>query len=413
MNIKSRLKVMLFLQYFIWGCWLISLGTYLGKTLGFSGSEIGFVFSSKGMAAIFAPLLIGIIADKFIPAKYMYMLCHLVGSISLFYAASVTDPNIMFIVMLVNMMVFMPTIALSNSISYITLAKENLDTVTVFPKVRVFGTIGFIVAMWAIDLLKFKLSNVQLYVASIASLLLVIYAATLPVVPLVKKQSQSWITSLGLDALVLFKKPTLAVFFLFAMLLGAVLQITNMFGGSFLQDFDKIEAYKDNLVVQYSNILLSVSQMAEIGFILVIPYFLKRFGIKTVMIISMLAWTLRFGLFAFGDPSPFGFVLLLLSMIVYGCAFDFFNISGSIFIEKEVSPSIRSSAQGLYMTIVNGFGAMAGAIISGNVIDMFTVDKVKDWQSIWLIFAGYSLALAIIFYFTFSYKPNSKAALDH
>ena len=409
MDIKCRLKVMLFLQYFIWGCWLITLGAYMNKTLGFSGTEVGLVFSSKGMAAIFAPLIIGIIADKFIPAKYLYMLCHLIGAISLFYAASVTDSQIMFLVMLVNMMVFMPTIALSNSISYITLAKEKLDTVAVFPKIRVFGTVGFIIAMWIISLMKFELSKVQLYMASAASLVLVIYSATLPVVPLAKKKSQSWITSLGLDAFVLFKKPTMAVFFLFAMLLGAVLQITNTFGGTFLRDFGSNPAYQDSLVVQYSAILLSVSQMAEIGFILVIPFFLQRFGIKKVMIISMLAWTLRFGLFAFGDPSPIGFGLLILSMIVYGCAFDFFNISGSIFIEKEVSPTIRSSAQGLYMTIVNGIGAMIGAIVSGKVVDIFTHDGIKDWHTIWLIFAGYSLALAVVFCFTFHYKSNSNA----
>ncbi|PXY94893.1 MFS transporter [Frischella perrara] len=412
MNIKNRLKVMLFLQYFIWGCWLITLGGYLIKTLGFSGTEVGVIFSSKGLAAFFTPFLVGIIADKFITAKYLYMLCHLIGAISLFYAASITDPDLMFIVMFINMMVFMPSIALSNSISYITLAKENLDTVTEFPKIRVFGTVGFIVAMWSISLLKLELSMVQLYLAAIASLVLVAYSATLPYIPVIKKQSQSWVSALGLDAFVLFKKPTMAIFFLFAMLLGAVLQITNTFGGTFLRDFGLNPAYENSLVVQYSAILLSVSQMAEIGFILVIPFFLKRFGIKKVMIISMLAWTLRFGLFAFGDPSPFGFVLLVLSMIVYGCAFDFFNISGSIFIENEVSSTIRSSAQGLYMTMVNGIGAMVGAIVSGKIVDLFTYDKVKDWQSIWLIFASYSLVLAVVFCFSFHYRPNTKTALN-
>ncbi|WP_392560830.1 nucleoside permease [Orbus sturtevantii] len=406
MNIKLRLKTMLFLQYFIWGSWLITFGAYMMGTLKFTGMDVGFVYSSKGLAALLMPSIIGIIADKFVPAKYLYMLCHAVGCISFFYAASVSDPTVMFWVMLVNMFAFMPTLSLSNSISYYCLEKNNLDSVANFPKIRVFGTVGFVAAMWAISLLKYELSNMQLYIASTVSLLLVVYSSTLPYIPVVKKTAQTWGARLGLDAFVLFKKPTMLVFFLFAMLLGAVLQITNTFGSPFLHDFAKIPEFKNSLVVQYPSILLSVSQLAEIGFILAIPFFLRKFGIKTVMIMSMVAWTLRFGLFAFGDPSPIGFTLLLLSMIVYGCAFDFFNISGSIFIEKEVSPSIRASAQGLFMTAVNGLGAYIGALTSGKIIDIFTYDGMRNWNAIWLIFAAYSLLLAIIFYFTFNYNST-------
>lgn len=410
MNIKSRLKTMLFLQYFIWGSWLITFGAYMMQTLKFSGTDVGIVYSSKGFAALIMPSIVGIIADKFVPAKYLYMLCHFIGAISFFYAASVNDPTIMFWIMFVNMFAFMPTLSLSNSISYYCLDKNNLDSVTNFPKIRVFGTIGFVVAMWTISLLKYELSNMQLYIASGASLLLVVYSSTLPYMPVVKKKAQTWGARLGLDAFVLFKKPTMLVFFLFAMLLGAVLQITNIFGSPFLHDFANIKQFEHSLVVQYPSILLSVSQIAEIGFILAIPFFLRRFGIKTVMIMSMIAWTLRFGLFAFGDPSPVGFTLLLLSMIVYGCAFDFFNISGSIFIEKEVNPSIRASAQGLFMTAVNGVGAYIGALSSGRIIDIFTYDGIRDWHSIWLIFAAYSLLLAVVFYFTFNYKIPEKTS---
>ncbi|MCX8600953.1 MULTISPECIES: nucleoside permease [unclassified Gilliamella] len=403
MNIKDRLKIMLFFQYFIWGSWLVTFGSYLFKTLHFSGTEVGMIFSTKGLAALIMPCIIGIIADKFVQAKYLYMLCHSICAIALFYAASVDNSTVLFWVMLCNALAFMPTIALSNSISYHCLDNSKLDTVTVFPKIRVYGTIGFIIAMWMISLLKFELSNAQLYVACAASVILVLYSATLPDIAIKKDPKQSWAARLGFDAFVLFKKPTMAVFFLFAMLLGAILQITNTYGGAFLHDFDRIPEFKDSLIVQYPAILLSVSQMAEVAFILTIPFFLKKFGIKKVIMISIIAWTLRFGLFAFGDPTPFGFVLLMLSMIVYGCAFDFFNISGSIFIEKEVSSNIRASAQGLYMTMVNGIGAYLGSILSGIVIDMYTHDGVKDWQSIWLIFASYALILGIIFYFTFNY----------
>ncbi|MEQ5226482.1 nucleoside permease [Proteus cibi] len=402
MGIKIQLKGMMFMQYFIWGSWLITLGAYMMQTLNFTGIEVGLVYGSKGIAALIMPGLLGIIADKFIPANRLYIICHLICSIALFFAASVTDPTIMFWVMFINALAFMPTIALSNSIGYFCLNKHQLDSVANFPPIRVFGTIGFIVAMWCVSLFKLELNNTQLYIASFASLCLALYSFCLPKIPTVQhKQSTSWASRLGLDAFVLFKKPVMAIFFLFAMLLGAVLQITNTFGSPFIHDFAKNPEFADSLIVQYPSILLSVSQMAEVAFILAIPFFLKRFGIKKVMLISMIAWTLRFGLFAYGDPSPWGFVLLMLSMIVYGCAFDFFNISGSIYIENEVKPEIRASAQGLFMTMVNGVGAYAGSILSGMVVDHFTVNGIKDWQSIWLIFASYTLILAIVFIFAF------------
>lgn len=413
MRIENRLKIMSFLQYFIWGCWLITLGSYMMNTLGFSGTEVGLVFSVKGIAAVIMPSLIGIIADKWVRADRLYAICHFISAGSLVYAAGVNDSSLMFWVMFVNMMAFMPTLSLSNTISYYSLEKYNLDTVANFPPIRVFGTVGFILAMWLISLFGFELSNMQLYIAAGASVVLAFYSFTLPPVPTAnKKNKQTWVSMLGLDAFALLKRPQMALFFLFAMLLGAVLQITNAFGNPFLHDFALNPDYVDSFVVKYPSILLSVSQMAEIAFILAVPFFLKRFGIKTVMLMSMLAWTLRFGLFAFGDPSPFGFILLTLSMIAYGCAFDFFNISGSIYIEKNVSSDIRASAQGLFMTAVNGFGAYVGAILSGRVVDYFTVDGIKDWQTIWLVFASYALILGIVFFFTFRYKHDKNELSD-
>ncbi|ECW0159237.1 nucleoside permease [Salmonella enterica subsp. enterica] len=418
MGITSRLKVMSFLQYFIWGSWLVTLGSYMINTLDFTGANVGMVYSSKGLAAIIMPGIMGIIADKWLRAERAYMLCHLVCAGALLYATTVTDPQTMFWVMLVNAMAYMPTIALSNSVSYSCLAKAGQDPVTSFPPVRVFGTIGFIVAMWTVSLMGLELSSAQLYIASGASLLLALYALTLPKIPVAEKKANTTLVSkLGLDAFVLFKNPRMAIFFLFAMMLGAVLQITNVFGNPFLHDFARNPEFADSFVVKYPSILLSVSQMAEVGFILTIPFFLKRFGIKTVMLMSMLAWTLCFGFFSFGDPSPFGFVLLLLSMIVYGCAFDFFNISGSVFVEQEVDSSIRASAQGLFMTMVNGVGAWIGSLLSGMAVDYFSIDGVKDWQTIWLVFAAYALALAVIFALFFKYQHHpeklSTKSLSH
>lgn len=409
MNITTRLKIMSFMQYFIWGSWLVTLGAYMINTLHFTGSDVGMVYSSKGLAAIVMPSLVGIIADKWLRADRAYVICHLVCAVALCYAAQVNEPGLMFWVMLVNAMAFMPTIALSNTISYSCLEQAGLETVSHFPRVRVYGTVGFIAAMWAISLMGAELSNVQLYAAAAASLLLALYSLTLPAIPVVKtKTSQSLANKLGLNAFILFKQPRMAVFFLFAMLLGAVLQITNTFGSPFLHDFARNPAYAESFIVKYPSILLSVSQMSEVFFILTIPYFLGRFGIKTVMLMSMVAWMLRFGLFAFGDPSATGFVLLMLSMIVYGCAFDFFNISGSVFVEQEVSADIRASAQGLFMTTVNGIGAYFGSVLSGVAVDYFSVDGVKDWQTIWLVFAAYALVLAVVFYFSFTYRHASK-----
>lgn len=273
MNITTRLKMMSFMQYFIWGSWLVTLGAYMINTLGFSGSDVGMVYSSKGLAAIVMPSLVGIIADKWLRADRAYVICHLVCAVALCYAAQVNEPGLMFWVMLVNAMAFMPTIALSNTISYSCLEQAGLDTVTHFPTVRVYGTVGFIVAMWAISLMGAELTNIQLYIAAAASLVLALYSLTLPAIPVVKNKTSSTLASkLGLNAFVLFKQPRMAVFFLFAMLLGAVLQITNTFGSPFLHDFARNPAYAESFIVKYPSILLSVSQMSEVLFILTIPF---------------------------------------------------------------------------------------------------------------------------------------------
>lgn len=403
MNIKFKLKVIFFLQFFIWGSWLITLGSYMMETLHFTGTTVGTVYGTMGIASLFMPGLLGVVADRWIPANRLFMLCHLFGAITLFIAASVTTPFMMVVVILIHCLAFMPTIAISNSISYSCLESEGLDVISQFPSIRIFGTIGFIVAMWLVSFLKVGLSNIQLYIAAGGSILLSLYSLTLPLIVIAKDESKrkSLVSSLGLDAFVLFKQPRIAIFFVFAVFLGGILQITNTFGNPFLLSFKSIPEYADSLVVQYPSVLLSISQMSEVVFILFVPFFMKRFGIKYVMLISMLAWVARFGLFAFGDPSPVGFTLLLLSMIVYGCAFDFYNISGSMYVDKTVSPDIRNSAQGLFMIMTNGFGAYLGSTISGIVVDLYTVNGVIDWRTIWLIFAGYSLLLAIIFVFIF------------
>lgn len=391
-----------FLQFFIWGSWLISLGSYMGVTLGFSGIEIGGVYATMGIASLFMPGLLGIVADRWINAERVMGVCHIIGAVTLFYASTVTDYSTFYFLMLLNALFYMPTIALNNSVSYSVLEQKNYDVIKDFPPIRVWGTIGFIIAMWVVDFLGWTKTREQLWVSAIAAILLGLYVFSLPPNPPLKEQkNKSFISAMGLDAFVLFKQRKMAVFFIFSMLLGAALQITNAFGGPFLNHFEV--TYPDAFGVKHPNLLLSISQISETLFILTIPFFLKRFGIKKIMIFSMIAWVLRFGLFGIGDPAG-GLYLLVLSMIVYGMAFDFFNISGSLFIDKEAGPKIRASAQGLFMIMTNGLGAFFGGIISGWVVDHFTVNGVQDWQSIWFAFAGYALVLAIVFPFVFKYK---------
>jgi NHS family xanthosine MFS transporter len=402
MGIKNRLIIMNFLEFFIWGAWLISIGGYLGGTLGFNGKEIGAVFSTIGIASLFMPAIMGVIADKWINAERLLGICHLIGAGLLLWASTVRDANLFFYVMLLNSMFYMPTIALNSTVSYIVLEKKGYDIVKDFPPIRVWGTIGFIAAMWIVDLMGWKSSPNQLIFSATSSIALAIYAFTMPACkPIKSNEKKSLASRLGLDALVLFKQSRMAVFFLFAMFLGAALQITNAFGGSFLQSFNL--THPDTFGVKHPIVLLSISQISETLFILTIPFFLKKFGIKKVMIISIFAWVLRFWFFSIGNPGD-GLYLLILSMIVYGMAFDFFNISGSLFVEKEVPPSFRASAQGIFMLVTNGVGATIGGYGSGMVVDHFTVDGVPNWPVIWLVFGGYALVLGLIFPFAFKYK---------
>jgi NHS family xanthosine MFS transporter len=410
MNIKNRLVLMSFLQFFIWGAWLITVGNYWFANKQWSGVEFGAIFSTLGLSSILMPALTGILADKFINAEKLYGILHILGGLFLCFIPEVNSPTFFFWVIFGAMLCYMPTISLSNSIAYTILKNNNFDVVKVFPPIRVWGTIGFIFAMWTTNISGNKASSNMFYIAAFAAIALGIYSFFLPKCPpqnLISNKS-TWIQKLGLNAFKLFGTYKIALFLIFSMFLGAALQLTNMYGDTYLSDFSKIPEYSNSFVVKYSTIVMSVSQISETLFILAIPFFLKRFGIKQVMLISMIAWVLRFGLFAFGDPSG-GLWMIFLSCIVYGMAFDFFNISGSLFIETSTDSNIRSSAQGLFMMMTNGFGAVLGSSISGLLIDnYFTVNGTKDWYSIWISFSIYALIITIAFAFLFKHKHNPK-----
>ncbi len=410
MGIKLRLTILNFLQFFVWGSWLISIGGYLFGSLHFSGEQIGRVFSTLGIASIIMPAITGIIADKWINAERLLGICHLLGAGMLYWASTVTDPDTFFLVLLLNSFFYMPTISLNNTVSYIVLENNKYDVIKVFPPIRVWGTVGFIVAMWTVDLAGWKSNNMQLIFSSVSALFLGLYAFSIPACkPLRANNGSSLANKLGLDAFVLFKDRKMAIFFFFSMCLGAALQITNAFGGAFLDSFQS--TFPDTFAVQHPILLLSISQISETLFILTIPFFLKKFGIKKVMLMSMFAWVFRFGLFSIGNPGS-GLPLLILSMIIYGMAFDFFNISGSLFVEKEAPQSMRASAQGLFMFMTNGIGAMIGGYGSGLVVDHYTLNGVSDWPSIWMVFTIYALILGLIFPFAFKYKHETGAVTE-
>ncbi|MCL2290611.1 MAG: nucleoside permease [Bacteroidetes bacterium] len=403
MTLKLRLTILSFLQFFIWGAWLISLGSYTGYHLHFDGVQIGSLYAMMGIVSLFMPALLGIVADRWIPAQKMLGISHFISSCFILAASQQTEYTSLYPYMFMCVAFYMPTIGLSNSVAFTTLRKQGLDTVEAFPPIRIWGTIGFIIAMWIVDLTGFKANHYQFYLSAAAGFTLAAYSFTLPNCPVAgKREGTSWVEAFGLKAFTLFKRRKMAIFFIFAMLLGAMLQITNGFGDWFLSSFKSVPEYANTFGVKRSVLLISLSQISETFCILLIPFFFKRYGIKKVMLIAMVAWVLRFGLFGLGNPGP-GVWMFILSMLVYGVAFDFFNISGSLFVDKETDAHARSGAQGLFMIMSNGLGAVIGSYAAGFVIyNRVPNPSVPDgWNTAWFIFAGYALVVAIAFALVF------------
>ena len=420
MNLKIRLALMNFLEFAVWGAYLTSMGRYLGN-VGI-GENIGLFYSMQGIVSIFMPALMGIVADRWIPAQRLLGYCHLLAGLFMFgtawygiEAAANVDFTIIFTLYSLSVAFYMPTIALANSVAYSALTQAGMDTVKDFPPIRVFGTIGFILTMWLVDILGFQSNQNQFVTSGVVSIILFLYTFTLPNCEISKSdEKKSLVDAFGLKAFSLFKQKKMAIFFIFSMLLGVSLQITNSFANPFLFSFAAQPEFADAFGVQHANILISLSQISETCCILLIPFFMRRYGIKNVMLIAMFGWVLRFGLFGLGDPGTPGVFLFVLSMIVYGIAFDFFNISGSLFVDKSTDPSIRSSAQGLFMLMTNGIGATVGTLAAQAVINHYTELKqfgddiltVGDWQTCWFIFAGYALLVAVSFALIFRPKEH-------
>ena len=422
MNIKVRLVIMNFLQFAVWGAYLTSMGSYL-VNVG-QAAHIGTFYAMQGIVSLFMPAILGIIADRWVPAQKLLSFSHFTAALFMALAGyygmtsgSDVEFGILFTLYSLSVAFYMPTLALSNSVAYTALDKAGLDTIKNFPPIRIFGTIGFICSMWVVDLLGLQNNYGQFFACAIIGVAYGVYALTLPECPTSKgDNAKSLVEALGLRAFTLFKQKKMAVFFIFSMLLGVSLQITNGFANPYISSFGSIPEYAGTFGVQHANILISLSQISETLCILLIPFFLKRFGIKQVMLIAMLAWVLRFGLFGMGNPGS-GVWMFVLSMIVYGVAFDFFNISGSLFVEQETSSNIRASAQGLFFMMTNGLGAIIGGYASGAVVDAFSVYAdgrlvSREWPQIWLIFAAYALVIGILFALVFKYKHRPEEAAN-
>ena len=434
MNIKIRLIILSFLQFAVWGAYLTSMGNYLGS-IGL-GQQIGLFYAMQGFVSILMPAIMGIIADRWIPAQKLLGISHLIAAIFLgaagYYGmqhSDSTDFTTLFTLYSLSVMFYMPTIALSNSVAYSVLINNNFDTIKTFPPIRTFGTIGFIVAMLFVNFAGFENGNftlnfsnsqgfvsfqntyAQFFVSAFLGVVLSAYSFTLPHCPTNKSdEKQTLSDALGLKAFALFKDKKMAIFFVFSMLLGISLQITNGYANPFITSFKDIPQYADSWGANNANALISLSQVSETLCILLIPFCLKRFGIKKVMLMAMFSWFLRFGLFAVGDPGS-GVWMFILSMIVYGVAFDFFNVSGSLFVDQETDDNIRSSAQGVFMMMTNGLGSTIGMLVAGEIVnyyqifsDIDPITKMNGWYSAWTIFACYSLVVAILFMLVFKYK---------
>lgn len=435
-HIKFRLITMNFLQFAIWGAYLTCIGNYLGNAE--LGNYIPWFYAIQGLVSIFMPAVVGIIADKYIQPQRMLGICHFLAGIAMLccwhigYTAEtselIPDHVMMLAFYTLSVAFYMPTLALSNTVAFSILRENRYDTISAFPPIRVFGTIGFIATMWFVncatwtqdnqfffslnDPSRFQYTSMQLFVSGFLGLILSAYSFTLPKCHIIKSSGEKTIIqSLGLNAFKLFKSRKMAIFFIFSMLLGMSLQITNGYATPFITSFKAIPEYADTFGANNATLLTSLSQISEALCILLIPFFLHRYGIKKVMLIAMFAWVLRFGLFGLGNPGN-GVWMFVLSMIVYGVAFDFFNVSGALFVEKETDNTIQASAQGLFMLMTNGIGASIGTLAAGKVVEHYCkwidVNNISycigNWKITWLIFAAYALVVTILFALVFKYK---------
>ena len=389
-----KLSAMMFLQYFVWGAWYVAMGPYLNEVLKFDGRQIGLAYGSTALAAIISPFFVGMIADRFFATERILAALHIIGGLLLFYVSTLTDFETFYPVLILYTLCYMPTLALTNSISFRQMADPGRE----FPRVRVLGTIGWIIAGYLIDALGQGRSAGMFRTAAVASIALGIYSLVLPHTPPAKLGHA--ITArdvLGLDALRLMRERSFAIFVIGSFLICIPLQFYYTFAAAFLNE------------IGVTNVptKMTLGQISEIFFMLIMPWFFARLGVKWMLIVGMFAWTARYLLFAGGDNASLVW-MLYLGILLHGICYDFFFVTGQIYVDQRAPADLRAAAQGFIAFVTLGAGMFIGSYLSGYVVDLYRVDAAvpHDWPSIWVVPAAAAAVVLILFALLF--KPPAR-----
>tara|TARA_R110002096_G_C14661614_1_gene728087 strand:+ start:6973 stop:8181 length:1209 start_codon:yes stop_codon:yes gene_type:complete len=396
-KIYSQLSIMMFLQIFVWGAWFVTLGNYL-STIGFSGAEIGTAYLTNNIGAIISPLFIGLVADRFFAADRMMAYLHLLGGAVLYYVSDLEGVGAITIGLLFYNACYMPTIALSNAVCFNQMTKPDEQ----FPKIRVWGTIGWIIAGLLITfVLGTQIENVEatalpMKMAAVGSIVLGAYCFTLPHTPPRSKGKKTSIGDmLGFEAFALLKDKSFAIFSACSLLISIPLAFYYAFANLYLNEIGMTEVAAK----------MTLGQVSEVGFMVLMPFFFRRLGVKWMLLVGMLAWVVRYGLFAVGDMDSLASVVYL-GILLHGVCYDFFFVTGQVYVDKKADASIRSSAQGFIALLTYGVGLAIGSKLSGYVVDAYTTDGVKDWSGIWMTPCVLAAVVSLLFVLTF--KDNDK-----
>ena len=398
-SVRAKLSAMMFLQYFVWGAWYVTMGTWLGQTLHFTGEQIGLAAGTTALAAMISPFFVGMVADRLMATERILAALHVLGGIVLFFASMQTTFGGFYGVLLIYTLCYMPTLALSNSLSF----RQMQDPGREFPPIRVLGTIGWIVAGLVIGTLGLEATGTPLQIAGGASILLGLFCLALPHTPPLEKaagQRVTWGDIVGLDALKLMGERSFAVFVIGSFLICIPLQFYYAFANLFLNEIHVSNAASK----------MTLGQGSELFFMLVMPWFFRRLGVKWMLLVGMMAWTARYAFFAFGNNADLMW-MLYAGIVLHGICYDFFFVTGQIYVDTKAPGDLRAAAQGLIAFVTLGVGMFIGSWASGRVVDAFVSGGGHNWQRIWLVPAGASAVVLLLFalFFT-SGKPTDSSA---
>jgi nucleoside transporter len=389
---RLKLSVLMFLEYFVWGSWYVTMGTWLGQTLHFSGEQIGLAFGTTALAAMISPFFMGMVADRFFATERILAALHIIGGVVMFWASLQTTFGTFYTILLIYTLCFMPTLALSNSISF----HQMKDPGREFPAIRVLGTIGWIAAGLLIGGLGLEASATPLQLAAASSIVLGVFCLALPHTPPQKQSRARLADILGLDALKLLGERSFAIFVIGSFLICIPLQFYYAFANLFLNELHVTNAAGT----------MTLGQMSEIFFMLVMPWFFRRLGVKYMLLVGMAAWTARYVLFAYGNSSDLVW-MLYAGILLHGICYDFFFVTGQIYVDRRAPADLRAAAQGLIAFVTLGVGMFIGSYVSGRVVDAFAGPAGHDWQSIWLVPAAGAAVVLLLFAFFFRSTNDS------